>query len=90
MPWHKIPHFPPPPLPSKMSIKYLYAMPIQVFYGGIYTKDLGYLKVGLSLFLSKIHHFRFFQFFSPKSRHIIIKNNTNRHNLTRAFVRFIN
>jgi hypothetical protein len=42
MPWHKIPHF--PPAPSKMPINYLYAMPIKLFYRGIYTKDLGYFK----------------------------------------------
>jgi hypothetical protein len=47
MPWHKIPHFP----PSKMPINYLYATPIKVFYGGIYTKDLGYVFFQIIFFL---------------------------------------
>ena len=47
--WHKIflchgIKYPISP-PSKMPINYLYAMPLKVFYGGIFTKDLGYVNL---------------------------------------------
>ena len=44
----------------------------------------------IKLILSKIHHFRIFQFFSPKWPYKIFENNINRLNLTLAFEWCIN
>jgi hypothetical protein len=48
--------YPIPPPPSKMPINYLYAMPLKVFYGAIYTKDLGELILESNRALNILSH----------------------------------